>query len=121
MWLCILRLLDEQRLHEVDGRLVQPLQFLLCVADVNLGDVEKGLLLIGSQEWRHTSQHHVGKDTDTPTRKKKKTDENEISITFYDNGFQETELAGPLYVLATIITLTLRRSALCHGVLYVVH
>lgn len=100
MSLCILRLLDEQRLHEVDGRLVQPLQFLLCVADVNLGDVEKGLLLIGSQEWRHASQHHVGKDTDTPTRKKTQIRENEISIPFYDDGFQETELAGLLYVLA---------------------
>lgn len=67
MSLCILRLLDEQRLDEMDGRFVQPLQFLLCVADVNLGDVEKGLLFVGSQEWRHTSQHHVGKYTDTPT------------------------------------------------------
>lgn len=90
--MCVLRLFDEQRLDEMGGRLVQPLQFLLGVADVNLRDVEKGLLLVGAEKWRHTGQHHVGKDTDTPTRKGKKK-KNEICITFNDNSFHEADLA----------------------------
>lgn len=56
----------EQHLDEGQGGLVQLLQLLLVVAHIELGDVEKGLLLVLAQERRDSSQHHVGQNTNTP-------------------------------------------------------
>lgn len=56
----------EQSLDEGHGGLVQLLQLLLGVAHVELGDVEKRLLLVLAQERRDSCQHHVGQNTNTP-------------------------------------------------------
>ncbi len=47
------------------------LQLLLGVADVDLRDVEEGLLLLVPQERRDPRQHHVGQDTDAPVRRRR--------------------------------------------------
>ncbi len=67
----LLWLFDEQALDEVDGGSVQMLQLLLSVADVDLRDVEEGLLLIVPQERRDPRQHHVRQDTDAPVRRRR--------------------------------------------------
>lgn len=59
-------LFAEQRLDEAQGGRVQLLQLLLAVAHVELGDVEKRLLLVLAQERRDPCQHHVGQDADAP-------------------------------------------------------
>ncbi len=59
-------LFAEQRLDEAQGGLVQLLQLLLRVAHIELGNVEKRLLLVFAQERRDSCQHHVGQDTNTP-------------------------------------------------------
>lgn len=56
----------EQHLDEGQGGLVQLLQLLLIVAHIELGDVEKGLLLVLAQERRDSCQHHIGQNTNTP-------------------------------------------------------
>lgn len=56
----ILWMFAEKRLDEGHGGLVQLLQLLLGVAHVELGDVEKRLLLVLAQERRDSCQHHVG-------------------------------------------------------------
>ena len=59
-------LFEEQHLDEGQGGLVQLLQLLLHVAHIELGDVQKGLLLVLAQEWGDARQHHIGQNTDTP-------------------------------------------------------
>lgn len=59
-------LFAEQSLHEGEGGLVQLLQLLLTVAHIELGNVEKRLLLVLAQERRDSCQHHIGQNTNTP-------------------------------------------------------
>lgn len=56
----------EQRLDEGQDGLVPLLQLLLGVAHVELGNVEKRLLLVLAQERRDSRQHHVGQNANTP-------------------------------------------------------
>lgn len=59
-----LGLFDEEWLDEVDGWEV--LESILCVVNVDLGDVEESLLLVFSKKWWSPRQHHVGQDPYAP-------------------------------------------------------
>lgn len=71
--LVLLWLFDEQGFDEVYGGSVQMLQLLLGVADVDLRDVEEGLLLVVSQERRDSRQHHVRQNADAPVGQRRIT------------------------------------------------
>lgn len=56
----------KQHLDEGQSCLVQLEHLLLGVAHIELGNVEKRLLLVLAHKWRDSCQHHVGQNTNTP-------------------------------------------------------
>ena len=60
--------LHQQRFDEVHGQRWDALERLLRVVHADLGDVEKGLLLVVSQKWRLARQHEVDENPDAPGR-----------------------------------------------------
>lgn len=70
----------EQHLHKGHSGLVQLLQLLLIVAHIELGDVEKGLLLVLAQERRDPSQHHIGQNANAPKHTTRNTVEMDLEL-----------------------------------------
>lgn len=68
----------EQRLDEVHGKARDPVEDVLRVVHVDLGDVQERLLLVLAQERRLASQHHVRQHSDAPTRHLKKCEKRVI-------------------------------------------
>lgn len=62
----------EQRLDEVHGEAGDPVEDVLRVVHVDLGDVQERLLLVLALEGGLARQHHVRQHPDAPTRHKER-------------------------------------------------